>query len=453
MNVININKGLDIPIKGAPNDIIEDMSNSITIKLHPSKISGIKPKLTCKIDDEVKIGTELFHDKNDPTISFVSNCSGKIKNIVLGERRALDEIKIENDNLNNHHKEFKSFTSSEINSIDKDSLVNILKESGNWTYIRQRPFSKIADSKKSPKSVFVSCFNSAPHALNTNLLINDNAKNALQTGINALCKISGLNYINLSIGSSQDVNFFKSLYNVSLSIFNGPHPAGNVGVQIHKINPINVGESVWYLDFQDLLSIGDFLNSGKIINTKIVSISGEQLVNPTHCKIVKGTVIKNIIKDDLDLNKSRIVSGNILTGSISNIERGIEYYDSQICVVPNNGERHFLGWLMPGFDKYTNSNTYLSKIFKNKTWSLNTLINGSYRTIIPFGYWEDVLPLDVIPQYLVKSILAEDIEEMENLGIYECHEEDFALCSFVCQSKFPVQEVIKKGLMLMEKEA
>ena len=451
MNVININRGLDIPIAGAPSDDVVDASDSITIKVHPSKIYGIKPKLVCKIDDDVKIGTELFHDKTDPTIKFVSNCSGKIKNVVLGERRALDEIKIENDNKNIYLKEYNSFASSEINSIKKDELVNMLKETGNWTYIRQRPFSKIADSNILPKAVFVSCFNTAPHALNTNLLIDNNA-NALQSGINALCKVSGLNYINLSIANNQNKNFFSSLYNVNLNLVNGPHPSGNVGIQIHNINPINVGDTVWYLDFQDLIAIGDFLNSGKIINTKIISVSGEQLSNPTHCKIMKGTVIKNIIKDDLDLTKSRIVSGNVLTGSVSDIERGIEYYDSQICVVPNNGDRHFLGWLMPGIDKYTNSNTYLSKIFKNKTWSLNTLINGSYRTIIPFGYWEDVLPLDVIPQYLVKSILAEDIEEMENLGIYECHEEDFALCTFVCQSKFPVQEVIKKGLMLMEKE-
>ena len=190
-----------------------------------------------------------------------------------------------------------------------------------------------------------------------------------------------------------------------------------------------------------------------IDNTKVVALSGEGIQNPTNCKVLKGTAINNIIKGEIDSKILRIISGNVLTGHKTEADDAIGYYDSQISVIPEGIKREFLGWLSPGLNKYTFSNTFLSKFLINKEWSLNTLVNGSYRSIIPFGYWEDVLPMDILPQYLIKSILAKDIEEMENLGIYECDEEDFALCSYVCQSKFPVQQIIKDGLKIMEKES
>ncbi len=451
MATFNIKKGLDIPIKGMPSNSIESKIDSHMIKLHPSEIYGIKPKLNCTIGDNVKIGSELFYDKVDPSVKFVSNCSGVIKNIVLGERRVIKEIVIENDNENSHLDRYNSFTASSIGSADTNKLLDDIKNSGYWSYIRTRPFSKIANSDKSPKSFFVSCFNTAPHAVNTNLLINDN-KEAIQIAINALCKVSSLNYINFSINSNVNEDFFKTLYNINLHTFNGPHPAGNVGIHIHHIDPINVGETVWYMDFQDLISLGKFLTDGKIHNTRLITLSGEQLEMPLHCNVLKGAHIKSILQQDLDNVEARIINGDVLTGKTASINDGLGYYSSQIAVLPESKKREFIGWLMPGIDKYTFSNTYLSKFIKNKEWSLNTLMNGSFRSIIPFGYWEDVLPMDILPQYLVKSILAKDIEEMENLGIYECDEEDFALCTFVCQSKVPVQHIIKDGLRLMEIE-
>ena len=451
MNNILIKKGLDIQLKGAPSNKIKENTEIEKIKLHPSAIYGIKPKLACSVNDEVKIGTELFFDKVDPTVKFISNCSGKIKNIKLGDRRAIDEIEIENNNKNDHQKSYDNFTASEITNIDQIELINMLKESGYWSYIRQRPFSKIANSVNLPKSIFVSCFNTAPHAVNLDLLL-DNNKESFQAGINALCKVSSLNYIHLSISKKSNLEFYKSLYNVDLHCFDGPHPTGNVGIQIHHIDPINVGELVWYIDLQDLISIGNFLNQGKIDNTKVITLSGEPLSSPSHVKIIKGSVINKIINEDLNTDNNRFLSGNVLTGKISSNKDGLGYYHSQVAVIPESNKREFLGWLMPGLNKYTFSNTYLSKLFSKKEWSLNTLVNGSYRSIIPFGYWEDVLPMDILPQYLIKSILAEDIEEMEGLGIYECDEEDFALCSFVCQSKIPVQHIIKDGLRLMESE-
>ena len=452
MNTINLKKGLNISLKGRPNNNIEDCTDVSIIKIHPSRINGIKPKLSCKIDDEVKIGTELFFDKTDPTVKFVSNCSGKIVNIKLGKRRAIDEIKIENDKNNIHLNEYKTYTSSDINTFDENELIDIIKNSGYWSYIRQRPFSKIANSNKKPKSIFVSGFNTAPNALNLNLLLDDN-KDALQSGINSLCRMAGLNFVNISINTNEHINLYRSLYNVNLHYVNGPHPSGNVGIQIHHIDPINVGDIVWYIDLQDLISIGIFLNKGLIDNKKIVALTGDGVENPTNYTVLKGTIINSLLKEEINTNQTRIISGDVLTGKQSDADDAIGYYDSQVSLLPEGNNREFLGWLMPGLNKFTNSNTYLSKLLKNKEWSLNTLVNGSYRSIIPFGYWEDVLPMDILPQYLIKSILAKDIEEMENLGIYECDEEDFALCSFVCQSKFPVKQIIRDGLKIMEEEA
>ena len=294
MNNILIKKGLDIQLKGVPLNKIKENTEIDTIKLHPSHIYGIKPKLSCSVDDEVKIGTELFFDKVDPTVKFISNCSGKIKNIKLGDRRVIDEIEIENNNKNDHQKIYDNFTASEISNLDKIELISMLKESGYWSYIRQRPFSKIANSKNLPKSIFVSCFNTAPHTVNFDLLLENN-KDSFQAGINALCKVSSLNYIHLSTCNKSNLEFYKSLYNVDLHCFDGPHPAGNIGIQIHHIDPINVGELVWYIDLQDLISIGNFLNKGKIDNTKVITISGEPLSNPSHARIIKGSVINDII--------------------------------------------------------------------------------------------------------------------------------------------------------------
>ena len=242
--------------------------------------------------------------------------------------------------------------------------------------------------------------------------------------------------------------------NVNINTFTGKHPAGNIGVQIHHIKPINSRDDiVWYLDVQTVADIGNYLLSGRYPNVKIVSLGGSCLKSPSYCKITKSSLTGFILKDNLDKDENyRVISGDILSGQTRKLEDGIRSNDSILSVIPESTEREFLGWALPGIKKYSLSRTFLSSLFAAKKSVLNTSMNGSHRAIVSFARWERVLPMDILPEFLVKSILARDIEEMEKLGIYECTEEDFALCSFVCQSKTDVSGIIRDGLAFIDQE-
>lgn len=445
-----LKKGVDIPLVGKPEKNITNISESAYVKIHPNRIKGIKPKLLIKEGDFVNTGSPLFFDKLNPSVMFISPCTGTINSINFGPRRVIEQITIQTQFSEEIFEQNKVYSESEINSANKDDLITVLTKSGCWTYIRQRPFSKIANPTESPKSVFISGFNTAPHSPDVEFILNQDS-NGFQAGINALSKLTD-EKIHISIPSKRSNEIFKSLKNVVLHAFSGPHPSGNVGIQIHHIDPINIGEKVWYVDIQDVAAIGKQLLSGKFSTHKYITVSGEGISSPSYIKIRRGSEIKSILGDQLKSGEFRIISGDVLTGDKTELDFGLGYYDSQVTVIPEGGQREFLGWIKPGLNKYTISNTYLSKLMPRKDWSLNTSINGSLRAIIPFGYWEKVLPMDILPQYLVKSIIANDIDEMEQLGIYECDPEDFALCSFVCQSKFPVHQVISDGLDIIEKE-
>jgi Na+-transporting NADH:ubiquinone oxidoreductase subunit A len=273
----------------------------------------------------------------------------------------------------------------------------------------------------------------------------------LQAGVDILSKLTD-GPVHFSTHTNYPNKLYSNLKNVQLHEFNGPHPAGNIGIQIHHIDPINIGEKVWYVDIQDVIAIGHQFLTGKYLSTKYITFSGEGIKNPSYAKVKRGTILKSIIGNQLNDGELRFISGDVLSGKKVNLDSGLGFYHNQITVIPEGGKREFIGWLKPGFDKFTLSNTFFSRLRPSKKWSLNTSQNGDLRAIIPFGYWENVLPMDIIPNYLIRSILAKDIEEMEQLGIYECDEEDFVLCSFVCQSKFPVHKVIRDGLEFIEKE-
>ncbi len=445
-----IKKGHNIPLAGKPKKIVVKFSEPASIIIHPHKIKGIKPKLLIKEGDFIKTGAPLFIDKNFPDVQFTSPSTGYIKSIKFGPRRIIEKISIENNYGEENFSEFNVYSDNDILKIEKTTLINELTTSGAWTYIRQRPYSKIANPMDSPKSIFVSGFNTAPHAPDIDFLIEQNST-GLQAGINAMTKLTEGN-INLSISNHNMNDNLHSLNNVELHTFSGPHPAGNIGIQVHHIDPIKIGELIWYIDIQDLMSIGNQLLTGKPQVYKYITVSGEKVKSPSYLKVRRNTSLDSVLNDKLDSGDCRIISGDILTGEKTKKSNGLGYYDSQITVIPEGGDREFLGWIKPGFNKYSLSNTFLSKFKLRSEWSLNTSKNGSPRAIIPFGYWENVLPMDILPQYLVKSILARDIEEMEQLGIYECDPEDFALCSFVCQSKFPVHRVINDGLDFIEME-
>ena len=441
---LKLTKGHDFKLSNHPVEEILDISDSKKIVIHPLDFPQIKPKLLIKSGDYVKVGTPLFIDKLSPNINFVSPVSGKINDIIYGDRRSIQSIRIENDD------EYSSIDSinEDIMDLDRDLLINCLMKSGLWTSLRQRPFSIIANPDSNPKSLFISLYDTRPYGCSPELLITAN-KNLFNKGLQLITKITDCPiYINVNSDFNLDLIDNIELYNIH--IVSGPHPAGNVGVQIHHIDPIlNRDDIRWYIDTNSLIDFGYFVENKSYFPYKIISVCGQDIVNPNYRKIVKNQMLNSIlITDTINLDTQRIISGDMLSGLEKDIKDGIGAYDNMITILSTDNKRQFLGWINPGLNKYSLSNAFLSKLSGKLTLQANSRLNGDLRSIISFGRWEKVLPMDIMPEELVKSILIEDLEEMENLGIYECSEEDFALCSYVCQSKTEVSQIIKKGIEL-----
>ena len=429
-----IKKGHNLKIDGIPNLNIYNANHPDYISFHPSRLKSFKTKLLIKENDDVKVGTPLFFDKNNKESMFTSSVSGKVSKIIFGKRRIVESISIVND---------KNYHSVDLNNnISKNTLL----KSGLWSLIRQKPFSKVPDSNSVPKSFFVSSIPTEPFAIDYEFLFL-NIENYLQNGINVLKQIFNCD-INMAIS---DESSFSELENVNFYKFNQLHPSGNVGIQIHHIDPIkDANDTRWYLSLQDLNRIGQYFNKNKYPNYKYYSIGGNGVKNPGYYKAIIGTPIKNILTSSDD--NLRYISGDVLNGTETSNELSIDYYNDILSVIRTYHKRDFIGWLMPGINKYSLSNIFLSKLISNSKSTLNTNLNGSVRTIIPMGNWESVLPMDIYPEFLVKSIISKDIDMMEKLGIYESSPEDFALCSFVCQSKVEVSKIIQDGLDIIREE-
>ena len=434
MKSILINKGHNLKISGHPINSIVNVDNPDTVSFHPSRFKFFKTKLLVKLNDNVKVGTPIFFDKNNNKVMFVSSVSGTVADIIYGNRRSIKSLVLKNDG---------KYTSIESNfKVCSQTLL----ESGLWSLIRQKPFSKIPNSESSPKSFFISTVPTEPFAVDNDFLFN-NIDNYLQKGINVLKEIFDCD-INMGISNNSS---FNMLNNVNFYTLNKLHPAGNVGVQIHHIDPIkNADDSRWYLSMQDLNRIGYYFSNKRYFNYKYFSVGGNGITNQSYYKSIIGTPIEKIV--NLSSKNSRIISGDVLNGNEIEANMSPDYYDEVLSFIKMSKKREFLGWLRPGIKKYSLTRTFLSKILSNNKSNLNTHLNGSVRTIIPMGNWESVLPMNIYPEYLIKSILCKDIEMMEKLGIYECSSEDFALCSFICQSKIEVSSIIDDGLELIRKE-
>jgi len=429
-------KGHNLSISGVPNQNILDVAEPRQIIFHPNSIDDIKTKLLVKEGDDVKVGTPLYFDKRNPDALFVSTCSGKINKIVFGERRIVESIYIDND------------TNYKTKNLDMKVSRESLLKSGLWTYIRQRPFSKIASKDVSAKSIFISTFSTQPFAIDFNYLFT-NTDNYLQEGINVLKEVFNCDIIL----SNSKKSIFNNLENVKHYRFNNLHPSGNIGVQMHHIDPIkNAADIRLYLSLQDLNRIGQFYSKGDYPFYKYISVGGNAFNKPSYYKQLIGTPISDIINTDYD-NDSAIISGDVLSGIKTEYGNALNYFDEILSIIKISKHREFLGWLKPGFNKYTLSNTFFSKLKSSKyTYPFDTNLNGSVRSIIPMGNWDRYLPMDILPEFLIKSILIKDIDMMEKLGIYECSPEDFALCAFACQSKVEVSSIIEDGLKMMEEE-
>ena len=450
MNIC-VKKGHDLKLAGKPAKTMETINVGSLIKLHPSDFPGVKPKLLVKIGDTLKKGQAAFTDKNNIDVLFTTPASGSVEDIQFGERRRIESITIRvagNDEVVS----FEPYSLEQISTLDSGKVTEILCKSGLWPSLRRRPFSKIAIPHSPPKSIFISTMSTAPFAADLEVVLDKIPKDNIQAGINILQLLTA-GSVNLVSPKKVINSKLSELKNVQQHTYSGPHPAGNVGIHVSQIDPIkNKDDSIWYISIQDVGLIGNLFLTGKQNYRKIITVAGSSIADRMHYSVNRGTLISDILFKNKVEKDSRIISGDVLSGSISNMDNAIGYYHESITVIPNVANRVFMGWIAPGFTKYSLSNTFMSKILPRKEQVLTTSMNGSKRSILPIGNIEKVMPLNILPTMLVKSIIANDIETMEQLGIYECDPEDFALCAFACQSKIEVSQIINEGLTLIERE-
>lgn len=449
--VVKLKRGLDINLVGTPDPKVVDLPLSSHYAVTPSDYEGVVPKLLVREGDPVLAGSPLFFDKNNPAVIFTAPVSGKVSAVNRGEKRKILEVVVEADK----NQQYREFETSSDRVKNGDDVVNLLLESGLWPFVIQRPYGVIADWERRPKAVFISGFDSAPLAPDMNFVLKDEREN-LQAGIDALAKLTE-GKVHLSLRDETD-GVLNRMKGVEQHFFSGPHPAGNVGVQIHHIDPVNKGELVWTVDVQAVALIGRFFRTGRVDMRKTVALSGSEILENYYVRCISGAPVKNLVAKINIISRSsgdtvRFINGNVLTGSKVDYEKGyLGFYSNMITAIPEGDKYSFLGWALPRTDRFSVSRTYFSWLTPRRMYNLDTNLNGGERPFVVTGLYEKYLPMDIYPMYLLKAILAGDIDKMENLGIYEVVEEDFALCEFVDPSKTEIQQIVRDGINLMIKE-
>ena len=446
-HVFKIRKGLNINLTGKAEKIIGNVAPSSYYAVKPSDFHGIVPRLNVSEGASVKAGTTLYTDKNRPEIRFVSPVSGTVSAINRGDRRAILEVVVKaGENM-----EYEEFPKGNPFEMNRDDIIENLLKSGLWPAIRQRPYHIMADPKDVPKSIFISAFDSAPLAPDYDFILTGYGQE-FQVGVNVLSRLTpGKVHINIDEENTRS-SVFRDAVNAQVNRFSGPHPAGNIGVQIQKIDPINKGEVIWFINVQDVLAIGRLFTSGIVDLSRIIALTGSEVIQPGYYRVISGTSVENILKEAIRKGNKRIISGNVLTGQKIAQQGFLGYYDSQITVIPEGDHFEFFGWAMPGFSKFSASRTFWSWITPKREYVIDTNLKGGQRAFVITGLYERVFPMDIYPMQLLKAIIADDIDQMEKLGIYEVAEEDFALCEFVDPSKTEMQVLIRKGLDTIRRE-
>ena len=446
-NLIKLRKGLDINLKGKAAAEIVSVKEPGFYAICPDDFTGVTPKVVVKEQEYVMAGGPLFVDKNHPEVKFVSPVSGVVTSVERGARRKVMSITVEAAS----EQDFEEFGKKDIAAMDGDAVKEALLTAGMFAFIRQRPYDVIADPTVAPRAIFVSAFDSNPLAPEFEVALKGEESN-FQTGLDALAKMAKTY---LSISASQKSAALTQARNVTVTVFDGPHPAGNVGVQINHIAPVNKGETVWTIDPQAVIFIGRLFNTGRVDLTRTVAIAGSEVKKSAYCKLKVGALLTEVLANNVNKDKVlRYISGNVLTGKQIAANGFLGAFHSQVTVIPEGNDVHeMLGWIMPRLNDYSTSHSYFSWLMgKKKEYVLDARVKGGERHMIMSNEYDRVLPMDIMPEYLIKAIIAGDIDRMEQLGIYEVAPEDFALCEFVCSSKMELQRIVREGLDMLRRE-
>lgn len=443
--MIKIKKGLDLPIAGKPEQSITKGNEVSRIALVGSDFNGMKPTMQVQVGDKVKKGQLLFSDKKTEGILYTSPASGVVKEINRGARRVFESIVIELEGSD--EETFASFSASELSALSAEQVQSQLVQSGMWTAIRTRPYSKVPAVGSKPSSIFVSAIDTQPLAADPEVVIAKN-KDDFANGLTILSRLSDKVFVSRAPNSGIPVA------NAQAVDVSGPHPAGLVGTQIHFLDPVSANKTVWHVGYQDVIAMGKLFTSGKISNERVVALAGPQVSKPRLVSTLLGANLDELTKGELNTGENRVISGSVLGGRTSAGNMAyLGRYANQISVIEEGRDRKLLHYFSVGADRHSVMRIYLSKLMPNKLFNFTSTTNGSERAMVPLGGYEKVMPLDVLPTQLLRAIIVEDMDVAINLGVLELDEEDLALCTYVCPGKYEYGPILRNNLERIEKEA
>jgi len=443
-NLIKLSKGLDIHLQGKAEEKKIQLKSNGKYALMPDDFEGVTPKVVVKEGEKVKAGDALFVNKQYPQVKFASPVSGTVREVVRGERRKVLCIKVDAD----AQQEYVDFGKRDVNSLNGELVINALLEAGLFGYINQLPYAVSTNPETKPKAIFVSALRDKPLAADFEYEVKGQEAD-FQTGLTALSKIAKT-YLGVCVDSA-----LKGMNDAEVYVFDGKCPAGNVGVQVNHIDPVNKGEVVWTIgDPTVVLFIGRLFNTGKVNLTRTVALCGSEITNPAYVDMLVGEELSTLLSNSYDASKNvRIINGNVLTGKPTTKEGFLGAHTSEITVIPEgNDADEMLGWILPRFKQFSVNRSYFSWLCGKKQYALDARIKGGERHMIMSGEYDKVLPMDIYGEYLIKAIITGDIDRQEALGIYEVAPEDFALAEFVDSSKLELQRIVREGLNILRKE-
>lgn len=444
-----LTRGMDIDLAGKPNAEVVD-GNGKRFAICPPDFHGISPipKVVVTVGDQVKAGDVIFFDKKRPDIKYVSPVSGKIVEINRGAKRSIAEVVISSDN----DVQYRNMPTIDWKKANREALVAYLMENGVWPSFRQRPYNTVADETVVPTNIFISTFDTAPLATDNNVVVQGREAD-FQTGLDVLAKLtSGKVYLGLNAKDSNINAAFTDAKNVATRWYKGAHPAGNVGVQIHHTAPVDNHNVAWTLGVQDVITLGALMG-GRYDASRVLAVAGNAVEAPKYVRTFLGANMADVVavaKEKTGVN--RMISGDVLSGGKRAATGFVGYYDDQVTVIPEGEYHEMFGWLIPSKATPTGSKTFLGGMMPKKNYEADTNNHGEKRAFVVTGEYEKYLPMDIYPQHLLKSIIVNDLERMEGLGLYEVVEEDLALCEFACTSKQPLQKILRGGLTLMQEQ-
>ncbi|MFC4701670.1 Na(+)-translocating NADH-quinone reductase subunit A [Glaciecola siphonariae] len=445
--MIKIKKGLDLPIKGEPEQTIVDTISASKVAILGEEYIGMRPTMHVQVGDVVKKGQMLFEDKKNPGVKFVAPAAGEVVEVNRGAKRVLQSVVI--SVKGDEAIEFPKFDDAGLASADRQAIVDAMIDSALWTTLRTRPYSKVPAVESTPHSIFVTAIDTNPLAVDPQIVLAER-KEEFAFGLKVLAKLTeGKIYVNKAPGADIPAQGER----VEVNEFAGPHPAGLAGTHIHFLDPVGQKKRVWYVNYQDVISIGSTFQSGQLDQTKVVSIAGPMAKSPKIVRTQVGASVNELIEGQLSNDPVRVISGSVLNGTkASGPHAYLGRYHNQVSLIKEDSEKKFFGWIMPGSNQHSVTRAYLGHLAGKKKFDMTSTTNGSDRSMVPIGNYERIMPLDVIPTLLLRDIISGDTDSAQTMGALELDEEDLALCTYVCPGKYDYGPILRDCLTIIEAE-